>query len=91
MDLSINYPYGIPFYTDLNFIKVFFQNNDTELFTIYFVKDNKIDKLAGIVFPHQRKKYNFPEKSIVAIITQNKPEIIQCHIRLQKDMLYIYP
>ena len=37
MDLSINYPYGIPFYIDQNLITVYFYNNDTNLYCIYFV------------------------------------------------------
>ena len=91
MNLDIHYPYGIPFYSDLNFIPVSFVNNDTELFTIYFMKNNKVSDLAGIVFSQEKKKYHFPEKSIVAIITQKKPDKIQCYIKLVKDMTYIYP
>jgi hypothetical protein len=91
MNPEINYPYGIPFYSDLNFIPVSFANNDTELFTIYFMKNNKVSDLAGIVFSQEKKKYHFPEKSIVAIITQKKPDKIQCYIKLVKDMTYIYP
>ena len=91
MDFEINYPYGIPFYSDMTFIPVSFVNQDSELFMIYFVKKKKLDKLAGIVFPQETKKYHFPTKSIVAIILQSKPNKIQCYIKLQKDMLYIYP
>ena len=91
MNLDIHYPYGIPFYSDLNFIPVSFVNNDTELFTIYFMKNNKVSDLAGIVFSQEKKKYHFPEKSIVAIITQKKPDKIQCYIKLVKDMTYTYP
>jgi len=91
MNLDIHYPFGIPFYSDLNFIPVSFVNNDAELFTIYFMKNNKVGDLAGIVFSQEKKKYHFPEKSIVAIITQKKPDKIQCYIKLVKDMTYIYP
>jgi len=91
MDFEINYPYGIPFYSDMTFIPVSFVNQDSELFMIYFVKKKKLDKLAGIVFPQETKKYHFPTKSIVAIILQSKPNKIQCYIKLQKDMRYIYP
>jgi hypothetical protein len=91
MDFEINYPYGIPFYSDMTFIPVSFVNQDSELFMIYFVKKKKLDKLAGIVFPQETKKYHFPTKSIVAIILQSKPNKIQCYIKLQKGMRYIYP
>jgi len=91
MDSSIIYPYGIPFYSDQKFITVYFQNNDTNLYNIYFVKDKKVDKLAAIVFPGNRKKYNFPEKSIVAIILENKPKDVQVYIKLQPDWTYTYP
>ena len=91
MDPEINYPYGIPFYSDQSFIYVSFVNHDSELFMIYFIKKKKIDKLAGIVFPQETKKYHFPKGSIVAIILQSKPNKIQCYIKLKKEMRYIYP
>jgi hypothetical protein len=91
MDPEIHYPYGIPFYSDQSFIPVSFVNNDSELFMIYFVKNREIDKLAGIVFPQETKKYHFPAKSIVAIILQSKPNKVQCYIKLKKTMRYIYP
>jgi len=91
MDFDINYPYGIPFYSDMTFIPVSFVNQDSELFMIYFVKKKKLDKLAGIVFSQETKKYHFPTKSIVAIILQSKPNKIQCYIKLQEGMRYIYP
>ena len=91
MDFDINYPYGIPFYSDMTFIPVSFVNQDSELFMIYFVKKKKLAKLAGIVFSQETKKYHFPTKSIVAIILQSKPNKIQCYIKLQEGMRYIYP
>ena len=42
MDSSINYPYGIPFFTDKNFISVNFINNEDCILSLYFVKDKKI-------------------------------------------------
>ena len=67
MDISIHYPYGIPFYSNMKFISVFFSNNSRDFYTIYFVKNEKVTDLAGIVFPNQKnKKYHFPEKSIIA-------------------------
>jgi len=91
MDFDINYPYGIPFYSDMTFIPVSFVNQDSELFMIYFVKKKKLAKLAGIVFSQETKKYHFPVKSIVAIILQSKPNKIQCYIKLQGGIRYIYP
>jgi len=91
MDFSITYPYGIPFYSDQKFITVYFQNNDTNLYNIYFVKDKKITDLASIVFPGDRKKYHFPEESIVAIILEKKPKDVQVYIKLQPDWTYTYP
>lgn len=91
MDSSITYPYGIPFYTDKKFIFVYFQNNDTDLYNIYFVKNKKIANLAAIIFPGERKKYHFPEKSIVAIVLEKKPKEVQVYIKLKPDWTYTYP
>tara|TARA_B110000971_G_C19861084_1_gene431662 strand:+ start:587 stop:862 length:276 start_codon:yes stop_codon:yes gene_type:complete len=91
MDSEINYPYGIPFYSDQIFIPVSFVNNDTELFNIYFMNKKIIGALAGIVFPQEIKKYHFPKGSIVAIILQSKPNKIQCYIKMKPNMRYIYP
>ena len=91
MDLSITYPYGIPFYSDQKFITIYFHNNDSYLYCIYFVKHKKVDKLAGIVFSGQKKKYHFPEKSIVAIILERRPKDVQQYIKLTPDWTYVYP
>jgi len=55
------------------------------------VKDKKVDELAGIVFSGQKKKYHFPEKSIVAIILENRPKDVQQYIKLTPDWTYVYP
>ena len=92
MDLDIHYPYGIPFYADIKMIRVYFMNNDQDFFCIYFVKNDKVDKLAGIVFAgDKKKKYHFPEKSKIVIIVQSKPHEIYREIYLQDNMIYIYP
>tara|TARA_B100001094_G_C17910546_1_gene660990 strand:+ start:493 stop:768 length:276 start_codon:yes stop_codon:yes gene_type:complete len=91
MDSSINYPYGIPFFSDQKFITVYFQNNDKYLYTIYFVKNKKVENLAGILFAGENKKYNFPENSIVAIILENKPKEVQTYIKLKDGWTYTYP
>ena len=38
---------------------LFFINNDQDFFCIYFVKNKQVDKLAGIVFPNDKKKFHF--------------------------------
>jgi hypothetical protein len=91
MDISINYPYGVPFYSEMTFIPVSFVNRSKDFFYIHFVKKKKVGDLAGIVFPSQNKKYHFPIKSIVAIILQDTPLKIQCYIKLRADMIYNYP
>ena len=91
MNPEINYPYGMPFFSDQTFVPVSFVNNDSELFNIYFMNKMIIGNLAGIVFPQETKNYHFPENSLVAIILQSKPKKIQCYISLIKDMTYIYP
>ena len=92
MDISIHYPYGIPFYSNMKFISVFFSNNSRDFYTIYFVKNEKVTDLAGIVFPNQKnKKYHFPEKSIIAIIIQSKSKEIHCYIKLKENLSYTYP
>ena len=69
MDSSKYYPYNIPFYKDVNFIDVKFINNEDHMINIYFVKGDILGELAGIIFPHSYRKYQFPENSIVTIIT----------------------
>ena len=91
MDSSKYYPYNIPFYTDINFIDVKFINNEDHIINIYFVKDDILGELAGIIFPHSYRKYQFPENSIVAIITDKKPNKYHCFIKLKNGMTYIYP
>ena len=91
MDISINYPYGIPFYSDLTFIPISFVNTSKDFFYIHFVKNKKLGDLAGIVFASQSKNYHFPIKSIVAIILQNTPTKIQCYIKLRANTVYNYP
>ncbi len=90
MDLSINYPYGIPFWSDIDFISVSFVNNEDHEIYIYFIKNNKIDKLATIIFPLDKKKYKFPENSHVAIFN-HKSKKSYSHIKLQDGWTYIYP
>ena len=91
MDSSKYYPYNIPFYKDVNFIDVKFINNEDHMFNIYFVKSDILGELAGIIFPHSYRKYQFPENSIVAIISDNKPNKYHCFIKLKNNMTYIYP
>jgi len=91
MDPDIYYPYGLPFFTDQPVIPVTFINNEDFYINIYLVKKNKLNNLAGIIFPKEKKKYHFPKNTIVAIITQKKHDKIQCYIKLKKDMIYIYP
>ncbi len=91
MDIDIHYPYGIPFYTKEPIIPVLFINNDQDFFWIYFVKNKQVDKLAGIVFPNDKKKFHFPENSLIAIITQSKPREVYRYIKLKPNMIYIYP
>jgi len=90
MDLSINYPYGIPFWSDIDLISVSFVNNEDHEIFIHFIKHKKIDKLAGIIFPQQKKKYKFPKNSILAIITY-KSKKPYSYIKLQDGWTYIYP
>jgi len=91
MDSSKYYPYNIPFYKDVNFIDVKFINNEDHFINIYFVKDDTLGELAGIIFSHSERKYQFPESSIVAIISENKPNKYHCFIKLMDGMTYIYP
>jgi len=91
MDSSKYYPYNIPFFTDVKFIDVKFINNEDHLINIYFVKNDKLGNLAGIIFPQSERKYQFPDKSIVAIISDKKPDKYHCFIKLKDCMTYIYP
>jgi|TARA_B110000902_G_scaffold184919_1_gene209351 hypothetical protein len=91
MDLSINYPYGIPFYSNQEFISINIINNEDDILKLYFVKQKKITGLAGIIFSHEKKKYRFPKKSICAMIADKKPNKVQCFIKLQDGWTYTYP
>ena len=91
MDSSKYYPYNIPFYKDVNFIDVKFVNNEDHIINIFFVKDDTQGNLAALIFPHQSRNYQFPENSIVAIITDKNPHKYQCFIKLKDGMTYIYP
>jgi len=91
MDSSKHYPYNIPFFKDTKFIDIKFVNNEDHLVNIYFVKGDKLGNLAGIIFSHQERKYQFPDKSIVAIVSDKKPNKYYCFIKLKDGMTYIYP
>jgi len=91
MDPDIYYPYGLPFFTNQPVIPVTFVNNEDHFIKIHLIKKNKIENLAGIIFPKEKKKYHFPMNTFVAIITEKKPNKIQCYIKLKKDTIYIYP
>ena len=91
MDLDIYYPYSIPFYTDVEFISVKFINNEDHIINIYFVKDDILGNLAGMIFPHTVRNYQFPKNSIITIITDKKPHKFHCFIKLINNMTYIYP
>ena len=86
---NVHYPYGIPFYKDVDMINVSFQNNDQTEFNIYFLKDGGKGNLAGIIFPNEKKNYQFPKNSKVIIETNKKGHV--CYINLQADWTYIYP
>jgi|TARA_Y100000389_G_scaffold1766_1_gene1800 hypothetical protein len=91
MDLDIHYPYSIPFYTDTDFVSVKFSNNEDHIINIYFVKGDILGGLAGMIFPHTTRKYQFPKDSIITIITDKKPHKFHCFIKLIDGMTYIYP
>ena len=91
MDINIYYPYNIPFYTDVEFISVKFKNNEDHIINIYFVKGDTLGNLAGMIFPHSERKYQFPKNSIITIITDKKPHKFHCFIKLINNMTYIYP
>lgn len=97
MDSSKYYPYNIPFYTDINFIDVKFINNEDHLINIFFVEKDETKQswiqgnLAALIFPRSERKYQFPEKSIVAIISDKNPDKYHCFIKLIDGMTYINP
>ena len=91
MNIDIYYPYNIPFYTDVEFISVKFINNEDHIINIYFVEGDILGDLAGMVFPHSVRRYQFPKDSIITIITDKKPNKFHCFIKLINGMTYIYP
>jgi len=91
MNLDIYYPYNVPFYTDIEFLTAKFSNNEDHIINIYFVNGDILGDLAGMIFPHSERKYRFPSKSIIAIISEKKPHKFHCFIKLVDGMTYIYP
>ena len=91
MDLSINYPYGIPFYANIKVIIFTIINNSQDILYIYFVSKNILGDLVSIVFPFEKKKYHFPEKSKISIISQKYPDKTICNIKIKNNWTYIYP
>ena len=91
MNSSKYYPYNIPFYKDINFIDVKFINNEDHLINIFFINGDIQGNLAALIFPHSERKYQFPEKSIVTIISDKNPNKYYCFIKLIDGMTYIYP
>tara|TARA_Y100001958_G_C21231483_1_gene557272 strand:+ start:1219 stop:1491 length:273 start_codon:yes stop_codon:yes gene_type:complete len=90
MDINIYYPYNIPFWSNINLISVNFINNENHEINIYFIKDKKIDKLAAIIFPFNKKKYKFPENSTIAVFN-HKSKQPYAYIKLKDGWTYIYP
>lgn len=90
MDLSIFYPYGIPFWSDIDFIPVNFINNEDHEINIHFVNNKKIGKLACIILPLHRRKYRFPKDSTIAVFNHKSKEP-HVYIKLKPDWTYIYP
>ena len=90
MDSTINYPYGIPFYIDIDMIFFTIINNSQDILYIYLIKNKKKDKLASIVLPFKKNKYNFPIKSEIIIESIIKKKLI-CQIKIQNNWTYIYP
>lgn len=91
MDLNLHYPYNIPFYTDIEFISVSFINNEDHIIYTHFVEGDILGELAGMIFPHSKRDYQFPKNSIITIITDKKPHKFHCFIKLRDGMTYIYP
>mgnify|MGYP001377644638 CR=1 FL=1 len=88
MDIEINYPYGIPFYTNVDMIFFSIINNSQDVIYIYIMNDKNEKKLANIVLPFSKKKFNFPKISIY--LEKNSKKMI-CVIKIQQNWTYIYP
>lgn len=88
MDLEINYPYGIPYFSDIEMILFNIINNSQEIIYIYFFENKKKGKLANIVLPFSKKKFNFPKISIY--LERNSKKMI-CVIKIKNGWTYIYP
>jgi hypothetical protein len=91
MDISIYYPFNIPFFSDQKFISIHLVNNEDHYFYIYFLNGDLLGDLAGFVFKKETRHYHFPEKSIIAIISETKPNKIYSLIKISNNMTYIYP
>jgi hypothetical protein len=89
MDMEINYPYGIPFYTDVDMIFFTIINNSQDIIYIYLKKDNK-NNLANIIFPFTKKKFNFPKGKISVYLEKDLKKVI-CFINIKNGWTYIYP
>lgn len=90
MDMEINYPYGIPFFSNIDMIFFTIINNSQDIIYIYLKKDNK-NNLANIIFPFTKKKFYFPDKSIIFIYLDIDFKKLICRIKIKNDWTYIYP
>ena len=90
MDLELNYPYGIPFFSNIDMIFFTIINNSHDIIYIYLKKDKK-NNLANIIFPFTKKKFYFPDKSIIFIYLDIDFKKFICRIKIKNGWTYIYP
>ena len=67
MDIEINYPYGIPFYADVDMIFFTIINNSQDVLYIYIMKDKNEKTLANIIFPLTKKSLIFQKVKFLFI------------------------
>ena len=91
MDIEINYPYGIPFYTNVDMIFFTIINNSQDVIYIYIMNDKNEKKLANIVFSFTKKKFNFPNRSKISVYLEKDLKREICFINIKNGWTYIYP
>ena len=59
MDPTIYFPFGIPYYSNIDFISVYFRNISQFYFYIYYYPQT----LAAILPPNSYRNYYFPKNN----------------------------
>jgi len=91
LDLSIHYPYNLPFLYSDKLIKFKIINNEDHIIEIYYIINEKVIKsLIQMILPREERNLLFPDNSFIAIIPIHKKKP-KAYIKIKNGWTYIYP